>query len=593
MSKHWKFKSCDDALTEELFQGLEKSRQERLLNRGADTPACLFSKPLVYLLVQRGCKTAEEISHFIKCGLSSLRDPFELPDMGKAVERIRRALTDGEKITVFGDYDADGVCSTALLVRVLRALGAEVSAFIPGRLDDGYGLSPDSLSVCIEQASPSLIVTVDCGTNSVESVEKARALGVDVVITDHHEPGEAIAEAIAVVNPKRVENHPGSILAGVGVAFKLSHALVKAGRDAGCPSAASLDLKDYLDFVAVATVTDLVPLLGENRALVRAGFRTLENSKNAGWNALKKLAGIQGEIETRHAGFTFGPRINAAGRMGRAEAALELFLTDLPARAEEQARFLDNANRERQAIEKEIVQEAMEEIEETFDEEKDFGLVIAREGWHIGVIGIVASRLVQRYGRPVAVIGMENGSGRGSCRSIDSFNILDGLNACSGLLKQFGGHAMAAGLEVEEKNLDAFKEQFNAFVGGQLKEADLRPVLNIDLKIELSGADSALMDGLKRAGPFGQDNPEPVWAICGATVVDSRILKEKHLKLTLRAGNTRLDAIGFNMAEKLPSGPVDIAFTLQENTWNGRTGLQLNLKDIRSAEGEQILNSRL
>ncbi len=566
-SKHWNFKPCEEALVERLFQCLEK-----------------LPKPLVSLLVQRGCETAEEISHFMKCGLASLRDPFELPDMDNAVERIRRALTDGEKITVFGDYDADGICSTALLVRVLRALGGEVSAFIPNRLDDGYGLSPDSLSICVEQNDPSLIVTVDCGTNSVETVEKAKELGVDVVITDHHEPDETIAAAIAVVNPKRVENHPDSILAGVGVAFKLCHALVKAGRDAGCPSAAAVDLKDYLDFVAVATVTDMVPLLGENRALVRAGFQTLENSKNAGWNALKKLSGIQGGIETWHAGFTFGPRINAAGRIGRADAALDLFLTDLPATADEKARFLDSANRERQAIEKEIVKEAIEEIEAIFDAKKDFGLVIAREGWHIGVIGIVASRLVQRYGRPVAVIGMENGSGRGSCRSIDAFNLLDGLNACSGLLKQFGGHAMAAGLEVEEQNLDAFREQFNAFAAGQLKEADLRPVLHIDQTIKLAEADAALLEGLRRTGPFGQENSEPVWAVLGVNVADSRILKEKHLKLSLSDGHTRLDAIGFNMAEKLPAGPVDIAFTLQENTWNGRTTLQLNLKDLRPAE---------
>ena len=635
MSKHWKFKPCDEARSEQLFQALEKSS-------GADFPVCSLPKPLVSLLVQRGCKTQDDLAHFVKCGLSSLRDPFELPDMNPAVERIWCAINAGEKITVFGDYDADGICSTALLVRVLRSLGGEVAAFIPNRLDDGYGLSPDSLSVCVEKSNPTLIITVDCGTNSCAAVEKAKTLGIDVVITDHHEPGDSVADAVAVVNPKvfsgchhgnpprpsgtppregnsakgsccdqeipssegcpkdgvgsihsppaegcpkgGVGSHPASILAGVGVAFKLCHALVKAGRDANNASASAIDLKEVLDFVAVATVTDMVPMLGENRALVRAGFQTLENSKNAGWNALKKLCGIDGSIETWHAGFTFGPRINAAGRIGRPDAALELFLTDLPATADQQARFLEAANRERQAIEKEIVKEAIEEIDATFDAEKDFGLVIAREGWHIGVIGIVASRLVQRYGRPVAVIGMDGETGRGSCRSIDAFNILDGLNACSASLKQFGGHAMAAGLDIEEKNIEAFKEQFNIFAAEQLKDADLRPVLKIDQQIELSEANAALMDGLKRTGPFGQDNPEPVWAICGVTVDDSRILKEKHLKLALSDGRIHIDAIGFNMAEKLPAGPVDIAFTLQENRWNGRTTLQLNLKDIRPAE---------
>ena len=581
MSKHWKFKPCDEALVEQLFQTLE--------NVDATSSSrfqCLekLPKPLVSLLVQRGCKTAEEVARFMNPALGTLRDPFELPDMDKAVARIRRALTSSEKITVFGDYDSDGICSTSLLVRVLRALGGEVAAFIPNRLDDGYGLSPDSLALAVKKNSPSLVITVDCGTNSVESVEKARSLGIDVIITDHHEPGDSVAKAVAVVNPKRADNHPDSILAGVGVAFKLCHALVKTGRDASCPLSAALDLRDVLEFVAVATVTDMVPMLGDNRALVRSGFQSLEHSKMAGWNALKRQAGLQGAIETWHAGYTFGPRINAAGRIGRADAALELFLTDLPARADELAKFLDNANRERQAIEKEIVREAIEEVDSFFDDDKHFGLVIAREGWHTGVIGIVASRLVARYGRPVAVIGMEDGSGRGSCRSIEAFNILDGLNACSDVLKQFGGHAMAAGLDIEESNLDAFKKQFNATAAEQLKDADLRPVLHIDRAITLAEADAALMEGLKRAGPFGQDNPEPVWAVLGVDVDDSRILKEKHLKLTLSDGSAHCDAIGFNMAEKLPDGPVDAAFTLQENTWNGRTTLQLNLRDIRHAQ---------
>ena len=542
-------------------------------------------KPLTALLVQRGCASVEEISHFMTCGLSSLRDPFELPDMDKAVARVRRALADGEKISIFGDYDADGVCSTALMVRVLRELGGRVSAYIPCRLDDGYGLSPAALAACIEQHAPSLILTVDCGTSSVAAVETARAQGIDVVVTDHHEPGEEVAAAVAVVNPKRVENHPDSILAGVGVAFKFCHALIKAGRDAACAASAALDLKKVLDFVAVATVTDMVPLLGENRVLVRAGFQSLEQTVWPGWNALKRIAGLTGPLETWHAGFTFGPRINAAGRVGRADAALELFLTDLPERADELAALLDKANRERQTIEKGIVKEAIEEIDGYFDEEKHFGLVIAREGWHAGVIGIVASRLVQRYGRPVAVIGLEGDCGRGSCRSIDAFCVLDGLNACSDLLKQFGGHEMAAGLEVEAKNINAFKERFNAYAAEQLKEVDLTPFLHIDRILELADINSALMAGLKRTGPFGQDNPEPVWAILNAEVADSRILKEKHLKMTLTDGENRCEAIGFNMAEKLPSGPVDIAFSLQENNWNGRITLQLNLKDVRPAHG--------
>jgi single-stranded-DNA-specific exonuclease len=568
MSKKWKFKPCDEALAEQLFQTLEH-----------------LPRPLAALLAQRGCNTAEQAREFMCPSLSALSNPFELPDMDKAVERVRRALRAGEKITVFGDYDADGVCSTALMVRVLRELGGRVSAYIPGRLDDGYGLSPAALASCIELHSPSLIITVDCGTGAVAAVAAAREKGVDVVVTDHHEPGGVVADAVAVVNPKRVDNHPASILAGVGVAFKLCHALIKAGRDEQCAASAVFDLKKVLDFVAVATVTDMVPLIGENRALVRAGFLALENSAWPGWGALKRVAGLTGTLETWHAGFTFGPRINAAGRVGRADAALELFLTDRPERADELAQLLDEANRERQEIEKGIVKEAIDEIDSYFDAEKDFGLVIARQGWHAGVIGIVASRLVQRYGRPVAVIGMDGKRGRGSCRSIDAFCVLDGLNACADLLKRFGGHEMAAGLEVEEKNLAAFKQRFNAFAAERLKDADLSPVLEIDRAVDLSEVNAEMMEGLKRTGPFGQENPEPVWAALGVHVADSRILKEKHLKLTLTDGHNRIGAIGFNMAEKLPSGPVDAAFSLHENTWNGRTSLQLTLKDIRPAHG--------
>lgn len=569
MSRVWKFKPCEEALVERLFQCLEN-----------------VPKPLAALLVQRGCTTAEDAYDFMNPALSTLRDPFELPDMNPAVERVRRALADGEKITVFGDYDADGVCSTALMVRVLRGLGGNVSAYIPGRLENGYGLSPDALQTCVELHGPSLIVTVDCGTGAVAAVEAARERGVDIVVTDHHEPGEQIASAVAVVNPKRVENHPASILAGVGVAFKVCHALIKAGRDDACAASTLFDLKSVLDFVAVATVTDMVPLLGENRALVRAGFQTLENSAWPGWGALKRVSGLRGPLETWHAGFTFGPRINAAGRVGRADAALDLFLTDLPEKADELAALLDESNRERQAIERDIVKEAVDEIDSWFDETRHFGLVVAREGWHAGVIGIVASRLIQRYGRPVAVIGIDGDRGRGSCRSIEAFSVLDGLHACADLLVRHGGHEMAAGLEVKTENLDAFRKCFNDYAYKRLKDVDLSPVLEIDRTVDLSEIDSLLMSGLRRTGPFGQDNPEPIWAVMNVNVADSRILKEKHLKLTFTDGRNRVDAIGFNMAEKLPDGPVDIAFSLHENTWNGRTSLQLNLKDIRPTQAQ-------
>lgn len=581
MNRIWKVKPRDETLSRQVLNDLDVARRDgNQILRGVQQ----LPRPLVDLLVQRGVSTVEEAAAFMNPSLSTLRDPFELPDMNKAVDRIGRALAGHERITVFGDYDVDGVCATALLVRVLRSLGGDVSAFIPSRFDEGYGLSPEALTACIDRNRPTLIVTVDCGTSSVESVEQARAAGVDVVVTDHHEPGgECLAAAAAVVNPKREAAHPDRHLCGTGVAFKLCHALVKDGRHRGCTLSSSVHLKDVLDFVAVATVTDMVPMLGENRALTRAGFQTLERSVSPGWNALVQKANIRGPLEPWHAGFLLGPRINAAGRTGRADAALELFLTDLPQRANELAEVLDEANRERQAIEKRIVREAIEDLDGWFDKTRHFGLVVAREGWHPGVIGIVASRLVSRYNRPVAVIGMDQACGRGSCRSIDAFNILEGLSTCSGLLRQFGGHAMAAGLDIEAKNLEAFRHAFNRAAAAQLAESDLRPVLEIDRELYIGDVNDALMSGLRRAGPFGQDNPEPVWAINNVQAVDSRILKEKHLKLTLTDGTHRVDAIGFNMAGKLPAGPVDAAFTLQENTWKGRTTLQLNLKDLRPA----------
>ncbi|MFA5687793.1 MAG: single-stranded-DNA-specific exonuclease RecJ [Kiritimatiellales bacterium] len=571
MSANWKFKPVDEALAERFALDLN------------------LPQPVAVLLVQRGCRTVEDAERFLNPSLAALRDPFELPDMDKAVERILHALSAGEPITVFGDYDVDGICSTAMLVRILRELGGRVSTYIPSRFTEGYGLSAEALQACLEEHSPALIITVDCGSNSTAAVELARTAGVDVVVTDHHELSGAPAPAVAVVNPKCAGDHPAKILAGVGVTFKLCHAILKTGRARGCTLCAAVDLRKYLDFVAVATVTDMVPLIDENRTLVRAGFQMLENSHWAGWNALKKLAGVDGAVQCWHAGFALGPRINAAGRTGSAAAALELLLTDLPARAEELAAQLDAANRERQEIERGIVDEAVAEIDAYFDKTKHYGLVIARSGWHPGVIGIVASRLVARYHRPVAVIGMDGNSGRGSCRSIDAFNVLEGLGACADLLKQYGGHSMAAGLEVQAENLDAFKIRFNAAAAAQLQNIDLQPVIEINSTVSLADISPAMLDGVKRSGPFGQDNREPVWAVFGVTAEDCRILQDKHLKLTLSDGIEMRDAIGFNLAEKLPAGNIDVAFTLQENVWNGRTTLQLHIKDIRTAARSDTL----
>lgn len=567
MTRHWTIRASDEGLAAEIASGL-------------GLPVALAA-----VLIQRGCTTVDQAEQFLHPSLASLRDPFELPDMAAAVARIRRALHDRERITVFGDYDVDGVCSTALLVRMLRAMGGTVSFFIPGRLDEGYGLTIAAAQACVAASRPALVITVDCGTNAAEAAGWLKAQGIDVIVTDHHEPeGSAMPDG-PVVNPKREPDHPGRMLCGAGVAFKLCHALVKEGRETGCPVAATVDLKECLEEVAVATVADMVPLCGENRALVRAGLQRLDGTSRPGWQALRDQCGVTVPAQSWHAGFVLGPRINAAGRLGRADDALELLLTHLPERARELALVLEDANRERQGIERDMVRDAMEEIDSWFSSSEHYGLVIAREGWHRGVVGIVASRLVARYHRPVAVIGIEDGSGRGSCRGIESFDLLECLRSCSDLLERFGGHSMAAGLEVSARHLDAFKQRFNDAAGDRLRGEDLRPVLRIDRVLSLAEADEALLQGLSMAGPFGQDHPEPIWAVFGVQAVECRILKERHLKMKLTDGRVERDAIGFNLAEKLPSGTVDAAFTLQENTWRGKKSIQLALRDVRPAQG--------
>jgi len=540
--------------------------------------------PIAQILVSRGLCTTDEIQDFLNPKLADLSDPFLLPDMGRAVERIWKAIDDGETIAVFGDYDVDGVTSAALVIRILNGLGASVCGFIPDRLDEGYGLSPDAIQRCLIDLKPSLLVSVDCGTNSVESVEYAQMQGIDVIVTDHHVPGEQTARAFALINPKL--GPCGENLSGVGVAFKLSHALIKSGRDQARASALGIDLRDYLDIAALGTVADVVPLVGENRIIVRHGMAQLGSTRWTGMAALKEVAGIAGGIDTYHLGFQLGPRINAAGRIGEPMQALQLLTTNDPVEARTIARRLDHNNRERRDIESRMVDEAFAEIDDYFDPGKHFGLVVAREGWHPGVVGIVASRVSRHYNRPAIIMGIDHdGSARGSCRSIDEFDLLEGLHACETHLAKFGGHKMAAGLEVMPGELDAFKEGFNAAAAAMLSHRDLAPVQHVDVLVEADDIDWTFYEKLKGLRPFGQDHPEPVWAMPGMRVKGvPRIVGQKHLKLVLEAGGRSFEAIAFNYSlASLPAGKMDVAFTLKENAWNGNTSLQLQVQDIRTS----------
>lgn len=570
MSKNWKTAACDETLATRV------AAESNL------------PPPLASLLVSRGFRDAEAIDHFLQPRLSDLSDPFALPGMDQAVDRIWSAIGAGERIVVFGDYDADGVSSTALMVRVLSRLGAQVQPFLPHRLDDGYGLSADTLKRCADELHPQLLITVDCGTGSIEAVKAASASGLDVVVTDHHEPAGHVAPALAVVNPKLGSEACAKNLAGVGVAFKVCHALIKRGRDRGQAAAAALDLKEYFDLVGIGTIADIVPLQDENRILARYGLDRLNKTRSEGLKSLIAVSGIKNGVDAYHVGFLLGPRLNAAGRLGDARAALELLLTDAAARALELARQLDASNRERQEVEAQIVEEATQEIDGFFKPKEHFGLVLARAGWHAGVIGIVASRISAKYRRPAVVISLdEAGMGRGSCRSIEGFSLVERLEDCSDLLVRFGGHAMAAGLDIEAGRVEAFRQRFDEVAAKALSGTDLRAVQNVDAWMDLAAVDEAFFQSIERMRPFGFGNTTPVWAARGVRVVGAprRVGDGKHLKLVLASGGRQIDAIGFGLGDReVPEGPLDVAFQLQKNTYQGRESLQLNVQDFRQAE---------
>ena len=570
MSKVWKTARGDDTLAGRLAGELG------------------IPVPLAALLVARGFSDAQSVDHFLNPRLSDVADPFLLPGMDKAVDRIWKAIDAKQQVVVFGDYDVDGITSTALMIQVLGKLGAKAAPFLPHRIDDGYGLAEETLRRCIDELQPQLVITVDCGTGAVDSVKLAERAGVDVIVTDHHESSGSVAPALAVVNPKLGSDEGSKVLAGVGVAFKLCHALLKHGRQNGQKTAEAVDLRLFLDLVGVGTIADVVPLKAENRILARYGLEQLNKTKSVGLKALIDVAGIKGKLDAYHVGFLIGPRLNAAGRLGDAQAALDLLLTDDPQRARDVAAQLDKSNRERQDVEKQIVAEATQELAASFDPKKHFGLVLARKGWHPGVIGIVASRICQSYRRPTIVIALdETDEGRGSCRSIEEFNIVERLAECSDLLTRFGGHAMAAGLDVQVGKIDAFREKFNQVAARALEGIDLRPVQKVDAWFDLREADDRLLEGLDRMRPFGLGNPTPVWGSRGVRLVGQpRILKEKHLKMLVASGASQLEAIAFGLGQQaVPAGLIDIAFQLDKNSYMGRESLQLKVQDFRPAAG--------
>ena len=534
-------------------------------------------RPLAALLVQRGHATPDAARGFLRPALADLVDPYSLAGMAEAVETIVRAVRAGQGILVHGDYDVDGQCATAVLTRALRAAGARVTPFVPHRLRDGYDFGPAGVAAAVA-AGASLVVTCDCGITAVETVEAARAAGLAVVVTDHHLPGERLPAAAAVVDPQRPGDLSGlNHLCGTGVAFKLVQALIPA---LGLPEQLHLHL---LDYVALATVADVVPLAGENRVLVKHGLKVLAQSHWPGLRALIEGAGLAGkELRAGQLGFILGPRLNAAGRIGDAGDGVRLLLTDDRVEALSLAGKLEGLNGQRQALDQRMLDDALEQVEREADPERDAGLVLAGEGWHPGVVGIVASRIVERYGRPTFLIALDGDIGKGSGRSISRFDLHGALTTCADLLERYGGHHMAAGLTIRRAQLPAFRERFASYAREHLSPEDLGPEQRVDLVIGLEEATSDLERLCRYLEPCGAGNPSPVYGVRGVRLAGHGRVGTNHLKGTLDDGSARLPAIGFQWADRVPwlaeaGGMLDAAFRVECNERNGCSTLQARL----------------
>nr|MBA2623917.1 single-stranded-DNA-specific exonuclease RecJ [Chthoniobacterales bacterium] len=525
-----------------------------------------------------GC--ADEVHGFLQPRLRSLSDPFLLPNMAAAVERILRAIDHRERIVVFGDYDVDGVTSLALLDEMLRAYGVAPDLFLPLRMEEGYGLSRESVERCWQEHQPELLIAVDCGTSSLAEVAELKQRGVAVIILDHHEPKTTLPDCVALVNPKISAECALRYLCSAGVVFKVCHALLKTRPLAG------FDLKAQLDLVALGTVADIVPLLGENRALVHHGLRQIARTARPGLRKLMVVAAVRAPISAEDIGFRLGPRLNAAGRLATATKALQLLRTRDEGEAAELAALLDVQNRERQGVEKEIFAAADEEVSREFDPTRDAAIVVGRRGWHPGVLGIVASRLVRKYHRPTFVIGFdENGMGKGSGRSIEGLSLVEALGPCDRWLEKYGGHEMAAGVTMRAENLVAFTENFRAAVRELICDEALQPRLHLDHELALSELNGDFLCWHELLEPFGHGNPQPTFlARAVEPAIPPRVLKEKHLVLRLRQRNYHARAIFFDGANvTLPEPPWDVAFRIHADEYEGQKRLQVRVEAVRAA----------
>lgn len=554
--------------------------------------SCGFTPLAAAALCARGIDTPEAARAFLETDPAKLHDPMLLPDMAKARDTIRRAIEQGKKIAVFGDYDVDGVTSTCVMTRVLRSLGADVRHYIPDRLSEGYGLSMGAMDR-LAQDGIGLIVTVDSGVSAFEEIARARELGMEVVVTDHHECREELPDANAVVNPKRADStYPFAELAGVGVAFKLACAMAGDGQQRAV-------LEQYADLVALGTVADVMPLIGENRIIVAAGLRRMAETQNVGLSMLLHESGQQGKRLTASTiSFILAPRINAAGRLGHADMAAELFLTDDPRRAQTLAMALCEQNKQRQATENQILEQALQKLRREYDPLEDQVIVLAGEDWHHGVIGIVSSRICDRYACPTVLIALEDGIGKGSGRSVKGFNLYEALCDSAPLLERFGGHELAAGLTIREENIQQFHENMEAWAREHVNPQELMPILHIDCPIAPEFISTEATRGLDVLEPFGMGNPQPVFSMCDLLVEEiTPISSDRHVRLTLSKDGQTYTAMLFGTGQGgcgfAQGNYVDAAFCLEINEYRGRCSVQLVIRDIQLSTCEVMADQKI
>ena len=566
----WQPISCDPAQVEALTRDLR------------------VSPITARLLCIRGMGEVERARRFLRPSLDDLHDPFALAGMAAAVDRILAALARGERIAIHGDYDVDGVTSTVILRRALELLGGSVTHFIPERLRDGYGLQPAALDR-LHAEGVHLVISVDCGIRGVEAARHARALGIDLVITDHHEPDTELPDALAVINPKRHDcTYPDKNLAGVGVALKLVQALCgRAGRAAWLPA--------FVKVAAIGTLADVVPLVGENRVIAKLGLGMLSKGPHKiGLRALLDVCGLTGKaIDSYHIGFVLAPRVNAAGRMSSPDIAARLLLAadeGMAAEARELAEQLDAENLRRRQEEAEIVAQARKIVETDLEVGSRTVIVVAGEGWHRGVIGIVASKLVDAFHRPAIVLSIDGGVAHGSCRSIPSFNMLAALESCADAMVKFGGHKQAAGLTMEAGRIRELRARVNEYADGLLEPDDLRPRLWIDHALTFRSIDEQVVEELSSLAPFGAGNPCPIFRASRVEVVDGpRRVKERHLKMAFKQDGRIMRGIAWRASERESfvaehRSAIDLAFSLEQDTWNGERYLQLSVADFKAPE---------